>query len=675
MKAQDTGAEALRTNPIVLEVLMQRFRAVAEEMGYALQRTGYTAFVNETADLGVALVTPQGEIFGYPVSIGISMFANLAFGAVIDAFDDYQDGDVVFYNDPYTTAGVASHLPDVNMLTPIFCGGQLVCFAFAYVHSTDVGGNVPGSLSPTHREVFQEGVRIAPVKLYKAGVRNEDVLRLLLNNVRVPTDTEGDLLAMRTALTVADRRVKELVDRYGVETFRGAMSDALDYSESRARQVIRRITPGTYRFNDYLDDDVGSKLPIRFCATVTVEDDRMHIDFTGTEVQVPSAFNVFSLGQPHPWLIYKVMFLILTLEPDIPVNAGLLRPVTVSVPEGSVLNCRFPAAVGLRTTTGVRVQDAIFGALAQSAVDLVPACGAGTIAPIVFAERNAEGRLVVNVLEPMSGGTGGHAGGDGLHARDVVDIANLRNSPLEAVEGKASVRVRGYGLRCDSGGAGKHRGGCGAFLEFEVLAAECSITARGMERHRFRPWGLAGGQCASGGRVTLRRSGGSDEVDIGKIDLLRLHRGDVLRVEIAGGGGWGDPLLRDPQKVLDDVLDGFVSESAARERYGVEIREQALDAAATRRLRSEMTRARAATGLFAFGDEREAYERGWTDEVWERYSATLYAMPGSVRSEARLRLWTALEEQRLAGKQLTPAAVAQAWDHVGAPLVAADQDA
>lgn len=675
MKAQDTGANALLTNPILLEVLMQRFRAVAEEMGYALQRTGYTAFVNETADLGVALVTPKGEIFGYPVSIGISMFANLAFGAVIDSFDNYQDGDVVFYNDPYTTAGVASHLPDLNMLTPIFCGGQLVCFAFAYVHSTDVGGNVPGSLSPTHREIFQEGLRITPVKLYKAGVRNDEVLLLLLNNVRVPTDTEGDLMAMRTALTVADRRVRELVARYGIETFRGAMSDALDYSERRARQVIRRITPGTYRFCDYLDDDVGSKLPIRLCATVTVDGDRLHVDFDGTEVQVPSAFNVFSLGRPHPWLIYKVMFLILTLEPDIPVNAGLLRPVTVSVPEGSILNCRFPAAVGLRTTTGVRVQDAIFGALAQAADDLVPACGAGTIAPIVFAERDAQGRLVVNVLEPMSGGTGGHAGGDGLHARDVVDIANLRNSPLEAVESKASVRVRGYGLRCDSGGAGLHRGGCGAFLEFEVLAAECSITARGMERHRFRPWGLAGGQCGSGGRVTLRRSCKSEEADIGKIDLLRLNRGDVLRVEIAGGGGWGDPLLREPQRVLDDVLDGFVSEAAARRCYGVVIQDGGLDPVATKRLRGELTGARASTGLFAFGEERLAYERGWTDEVWKRYSETLYAMPASVRGEARQRLWTALEEQRLAGKHLTPGAVNEAWQHVGAPLVATEPGA
>ncbi|UUX95321.1 hydantoinase B/oxoprolinase family protein [Aquabacterium sp. J223] len=657
----------MRTEPILLEVLMQRFRAVAEEMGYALQRTGYTAFVNETADLGVALVTPRGEIFGYPVSIGISMFANLDFSAVLRSQDRYDEGDVVFYNDPYTTEGVASHLPDVNMLAPIFAGGELVCFAFAYVHSTDVGGNVPGSLSPSHREVFQEGLRVPPVKLYRAGQRNDDVFRLLLNNVRVPTDSEGDLLAMRTALRVADRRVRELVERYGAATFRAAMDDALDYGERRARQVLERIPDGTYRFADYLDDDVASSQPIKLCVAVTVQGDRLHIDFTGTEVQVPSAFNIFSCGKPHPWLVYKIMFLLLTEEPDLPVNAGLLRPVSVSVPEGSVLNCQFPAAVGLRTTTGVRVQDALFGALAQARDGLVPACGAGTIAPVVFAERDAAGRLLVNVLEPLSGGTGGHAGGDGLHARDVVDIANLRNSPVEAVERKASVRVLGYGLLPDSGGPGRWRGGCGAFLEFQVLAAECSITARGMERHRFRPWGLAGGQCGAGGRVTLRRAGQAAPQDIGKIDLLRLLRGDVVRIEIAGGGGHGNPLDREPARVLADVQDGFVSREAAEQAYGVvlDASSHGVNEAATAQRRAQGRAQQPPAERFTFDPERRRYEAAWTDAVWQRYSEHLYGLPPPLRNEARSRLWQALESRRASAGRLSPDDVDAAWQQMG----------
>lgn len=663
-----TAAPGLRTEPVLLEVLMQRFRAVAEEMGYALQRTGYTAFVNETADLGVALVTPAGEIFGYPVSIGISMFANLDFGAVIRSVERFEEGDIVFYNDPYTTAGVASHLPDVNMLAPIFHAGRLVCFAFAYVHSTDVGGNVPGSLSPSHREIFQEGIRIPPVKLYRRGEVNPDVMRLLLTNVRVPADSEGDLMAMRTALQVAQRRVGEMVARYGEEVLSSAMLDALDYSERRARRVIAGIPDGTYRFSDYLDDDVASRQPIKICVAVTVDGDRLHVDFAGTDVQVPSAFNIFSCGQPHPWLVYKLMFLLLTLEPDIPVNAGLLRPVTVAVPEGSVLNCQFPAAVGLRTTTGVRVQDALIGALAQAADGLVPACGAGTIAPVVVAERNASGQLVVNVLEPMSGGTGAHAQGDGLHARDVVDIANLRNSPIESVEGKASVRVLGYGLRTDSAGAGRWRGGCGTFLEFEVLAAECTVTARGMERHRFRPWGQAGGHCAAGGRVTLRRAAEGSPQDIGKIDMLRLYRGDVVRIEIAGGAGYGDPLEREPSRVHADVQDGFVSETAAREAYGVVIRDDDIDEAATAALRTRGADNAPTASRFTFDDERLAYERAWSEPVWQRYVERLYALPATLRAETRARAWRWLERRRVDSGSLSTGDVDAACDAVAAEL-------
>jgi N-methylhydantoinase B len=658
----------LRTEPVLLEVLMQRFRAVAEEMGFALQRTGYTAFVNETADLGVALVTPDGEIFGYPVSIGISMFANLDFGDVIRSVDRFDDGDIIFYNDPYTTAGVASHLPDVNMLTPIFHRGELVCFAFAYVHSTDIGGNVPGSLSPTHREVFQEGLRVPPVKLYRRGEVNEDVMRLLLNNVRVPSDSAGDLMAMRTALQVARRRVGELVERYGAAVLRAAMLDALEYSERRARRVIANIPNGTYRFSDYLDDDVASKQPIKLCVAVTVEGDRLHIDFAGTEIQVPSAFNVFSRGKPHPWLVYKVMFLLLTLEPDIPVNAGILRPISVSVPEGSVLNCQFPAAVGLRTTTGVRVQDALVGALAQAAEGLVPACGAGTIAPVVFAERDATGGLVVNVLEPMSGGTGAHSQGDGLHARDVVDIANLRNSPIESVERKASVRILGYGLLTDSAGAGRWRGGCGTFLEFEVLASECTVTPRGLERHRFRPWGQAGGLCAAAGRVALRRSGSAAFVDIGKVDVLRLLLGDVLRIEIAGGAGYGSPTQREPWRVLADVQDGYVSEQAARADYAVVIDNGAVDEAATARMRADRASSDAQQTRFTFDAARLSYEASWTDAVWKRYIEKLYSLPATLRAEYRARLWTGLEARRAATGALVPEDVDTACERLSVEL-------
>ncbi|MSQ72678.1 MAG: hydantoinase B/oxoprolinase family protein [Betaproteobacteria bacterium] len=651
----------MKTNPIVLEMLMQRFRSVAEEMGYSVQRTGYTAFVNETADLGVALVTPAGEIFGYPKGIGITMFINLDMADAFRSFDSYDEGDIVITNDPYTSGALSSHLPDVNLFRPVFHQGKLVCFTFAYVHSTDVGGNVAGSLTPSNYEVFQEGIRIPPIKLYRKDVPNDDVLKLIMNNVRVPADNWGDLRAMITALRVGERRVHELIERYGLADFQSAMDDCLAYSETRARAVIRRIPEGTYRFHDYLDDDVASEVPVRLAVAITVKGDAMHFDFTGTDPQLKSAFNLYSAGKPHPWLIYKLISVFMTMEPDMPFNAGMMRPVSVTAPEGSVVNCVFPAAIGLRTTMGVRLQDAVMGALAQALPEYIPAAGSGTIVPIVFAEPSASGRGVeVNVLEPLSGGTGGCVMADGLHARDVVDIANLRNNPLEAVESKSSTRVLQYALRADSAGAGEFRGGCGIVFEFEVLAPDCVIIARGMERLRFQPWGLLGGGCGANGLIEVKRAGAERFEVIAKADALRATIGDTVRLSTAGGGGYGDPLGRDAHRVLDDVLNGFVSIAGAERDYGVVVRNGTLDAPATAKLRGSRPRA-ASPALHTLGEARDRYEQLWNAPVSAAFSALLFSLPQPLRYEARGRLWRAMEKRRTEGKTTDAAALAGLW--------------
>jgi N-methylhydantoinase B len=651
----------MRTNPVMLEMLMQRFRSVAEEMGYSVQRTGYTAFVNETADLGVALVTPKGEIFGYPLGIGITTFVNLDMSDAFGAFDHYDEGDIVVTNDPYTSGAMSSHLPDVNVYRPVFHDGELVCFTFAYVHSTDVGGNVAGSLTPSNYEVFQEGIRIPPIKLYRKDAVNEDVLKLIMNNVRVPADNWGDLRAMITALRVGERRVHELIERYGRDTFLSAMQDCLVYSEARVREQIRGIRPGTYRFHDYLDDDVASEVPVRLQVAVTVEGDSIHLDFTGTDPQLKAAFNLYSANKPHPWLIYKLMSLFSTMDPGIPLNSGMMRPVSVTAPVGSVVNCVFPAAIGLRTTMGVRLQDAVMGALAQALPEIVPAAGSGTIVPVVFAEPSPTGRGVeVNVLEPLSGGTGGGSRADGLHARDVVDLANLRNSPLETVESKSSTRVFVYGLRPDSAGAGRFRGGCGVVFEFEVLAPDCVIIARGMERLRFQPWGLLGGACGAFGRIEVKRTGGDCFEQVHKADALRASVGDVIRLSTAGGGGYGDPLERDAQKVLDDVLNGFVTVAGAERDYGVVIRNGRLDGAATAELR-ESRRPAAPPPLYTLGAAREEYERVWSAEVSRAMIDILFRLPQAMRYEVRGRLWRGMEKRRADGQSCDVAALEALW--------------
>ena len=654
----------MRTDPIVLEVLMQRFRSVTEEMGYALKRTGYTAFVNETADLCVALVTPKGEIFGYPKGIGITKFSNLDMSDAFRAFEHYEEGDIVITNDPYTSGAMASHLPDVNVFRPVFHAGELVCFTFAYVHLTDVGGNVAGSLTPTNHDVFQEGIRIPPIKLYRKDVLNEDLLKLILNNCRIPADNWGDLRAMITALRVGENRVHELIDRYGRDDFLSSMIDCLDYSEARARAIIKRMPRGTYRFHDYLDDDVASEIPVRLQVALTVGEGSLHIDYSGTDPQLRSAFNLYCAGKPHPWLVSKMMAVLLTMEPDIPLNAGLLRPVTVWAPEGSVVNCSFPAAVGLRTTMSARLQDAIMGALAQAMPDLVPAAGSGTIAPVVFAEPSPKGRGVeVNVLEPLSGGTGGCPVADGLHARDIVDLANLHNNPIETVENKSSTRVIRYGLRTDSCGAGRFRGGCGVVFEFEVLVPDCVVIARGMERLRFQPWGLQGGGCGANGGIEVRRAGSDCFESIAKADALRASIGDVVRLYTAGGAGHGNPLERDARHVLDDVLNGFVSLPGAERDYGVVIRDGALDEPATLELRQSRKQGHPAP-FYTLGAARERYEQLWTPDVWEAMTDIVFGLPQPMRHEVRGRLWRAMEGRRREGLSADASVLRTLWSEL-----------
>jgi len=668
------NAPTFENDPILLEILTQRFRSIAEEMGYALQRTGYTVFVNETADLGVALVTPQGEIFGYPIDIGVATFANLDCSNTIAAFDSYEEGDVIITNDAYSSGAMASHLPDVNVMKPVFHEGRLVCFTFAYVHSTDIGGKVPGSISPSNHEVFQEGLRIQPIKLYKGGELNADVLNLILNNCRAPGDNRGDLRAMITALNVGEQRIHEVISRYGVASMISAMYGVLDYSEQRARRLIERIPDGTYSFSDYLDDDVASPIPVKICVAVTISGSSLHVDFSGSDPQVRSAFNIFSDGKPHPWLIYKITFFLLTLERDIPLNAGIMRPITVYAPEGSVVNCQFPAAIGMRTTTGLRVQDAIFGALAKAMPEVLPAAGAGSVSPLVFAEPNqAEGGLKVTVLEPLVGGAGGHADGDGAHSRDVVDLANMKNNPVEIVEANASVRVLRYGLVPDSAGAGRYRGGCGSVLEFEVLTPDASLTPRGMERHRFRPWGLKGGSYASPGSCFVRRNGESEFQQLHKIDSIHLSVGDVVRIVMPGGAGYGSSLDREPGRVLEDVLDGFVSREGAERDYAVVLDDGLhVDEAATEALRARRRAAeKAGPPLFALGPEREQYEALWTEPVSQRFNDILFGLPRAFRSEVRTRLWTAMEARVADGRATGLDALEMEWEAVQGRIMGA----
>jgi N-methylhydantoinase B len=656
-----TAVEVGATDPVLMEILANRFTSVTEEMGHTLQRTSHTVFVNETADFATGLSTPGGELFAYPRALGVAVMVNLDLGEALASFDTYEPGDIVITNDPYTSGAMASHLPDVNMFKPVFVEGEVIGFAWAYVHSTDVGGKVPGSLSPTSDDVYQEGVRIRPSKLYRAGELDQGVLNQLLDNSRVPGDSWGDVKATVAALNTGESRLIELAGQYGTPRVRRAMDDVLEYAEDRARELFRRIPDGAYEFSDFLDSDVVSDVPIRLAVRLEAADGLIHLDYGGCDIQSSSAFNIPSLGKTHPWVTYRLISFLYSSDPRIPINAGLLRGVTANLPEGSIVNCTFPAAVGLRTTTSLRLMDVIHGALVKALPGGLPAAPGGATTPVVLAEPDPEsgGRRVMT-LEPLVGGTGGSDSRDGVDARD-VGLSNLRNNPIEVLEAESSLIVREYGVRRDSGGPGRYRGGTGVVLEFEAGVPGTAITARGMERQRFRAWGVAGGRCGAGAEAVLN-PGRSDERELRKIDLLRLEPGEVVRITTPGGGGYGDPFERDPELVMEDVRRDAVSLEHARAAYGVAIVDGGVDAEATAALRAAP---RELAADFDFGPEREAHERVWSPAMYEKLAAILAELPQATRPHARLALFKAVGEEL---EDADPDALAAIWGRIGERL-------
>lgn len=624
-----------RFDPILLEILGNKLRAVTEEMGHALQRTGRTLYVKETADFGTALADIGGRFFAYPRAIGVSGFIDLDCGATIRAAGAVEPGDVLITNHPYLSEGLATHAPDAHLLKPYFYEGEIVCFGWSFVHLSDMGGRVPSSISPTNAELFQEGLFIPPLKLLERGAWNEDVVAFIAANCRTPRDNMGDLRAMLAALNVGERRVAAVIARHGIEAFRDARTSLMDYAAAKARAVLRQIPDGRYHFVDYMDDDLVSPWPVRLEVTMTAEDGRIHLDFTGSDPQVEAAFNVPTLGKRHAWLTVRLIAFIMTLDPTTPMNAGMFEPITVTVPKGTILNPEAPAAVGVRHATAVRVNDLVNGVLGQALPEVMPAASGGAMVPIVFAADVPEtGETRVAVVEPMVGGTGARRGHDGVDGRD-SSLSNLANNPVETVETQVAVTILEYGLRPDSGGAGEWRGGVGVRLVFRVEAETGRVLGRGMERFRFRPWGTQGGRPGAPMRVILNE-GTPGERELGRIDVLPVTRGDVVTVLMPGGGGYGDPLARDPAAVLADVAAGTVSAAAAQEDYGVVVRCGAVDEVATTARRAASARERAAAdGSTGTGEARATWDAAFPGELLREANLALLAQPASARQRRR----------------------------------------
>lgn len=600
-----------------LQIFANYCVAAAESMAYTLVRTAHSTFVKETEDFSCALTSVDGLTFASPRTFGATWYVGLDYGPLIRAFSDYRPGDVCMTNDPYS-GYVATHTPDVVMWKPVFYAGEIICFVAGHIHNTDMGGAVPASLSRTLTEIHQEGIRFPPTKVVEGGILNETVLAWMMANVRAPAQNIGDLQAQIASLTTGERRVLEIVERFGVEAFKAGIGQLLDYSENQARAVARTIPDGQYFFAEYVDEDAVGGKPMRIALTLTVSDGLLHFDFTGSDPQLASSMNVPTGGHPrHALLLVGLNYVLYSLNPDILLNAGMLRIATCEMPVGSVLNPVPPAAVGMRTLTCVVVQAAVFGVFAQALPERMPACPASSVCLLNVKTTDATGRTIMASIGPVGGGAGGSSAGDGSDASG-ANMAFLRNTPVEINEAEVPIRIQEYGLVCDSGGAGQYRGGLAIVMEFKVFAPNTLITARNRDRTLFSSWGVKGGK-AGRTSVFTHNPRTASEVVLGNTDLLACKPGDVIRLEGNGGGGYGPPTLRPVQAVERDVLRGYVSVRQAREDYGVVWANGAVDAEATAALRESMGAAcELDDGFFDYGPNRRAHEAVWTKA---RYAA------------------------------------------------------
>jgi len=565
--------ETAASDPATLEIVRHALGSLADEMSLIIARTAYSATVRDALDYSTGILNARGELVaqGLGIALHLGSFPS-AVGHVARAYaDSLRPGDVYIVNDPYGWGGI--HLPDIYLIKPIFHDGQVRAWAAAVAHQTDVGGLIAGSNSTTATEIFQEGLRIPGVHLYEGGRVNQAVLDIIGANVRVPHKVLGDIRAQLAAVDAGERGYLGLIARYG-QVHLSQLEDALlILAERMARREIASLPNGTYRHVSWIDSDSVSPDPIRIEVAVTVAGDSIHVDFAGTERQVPGGIN-----SPLPFTrsaVYAATRLV--LDRSIPNSAGYFRAVTVSADEGTVVNPVFPAACGARGITGFRVMDAVTGALAQAAPERVPADGEGGNTIISMGALDRQGRPFVYV-ELFSGSRGGGHGQDGP-AGVPHPGSNNANMPIEVAESSYPLRFRRYGLVEDSAGPGRWRGAPALVREFDYLGSDTEIQVRSDKRVHL-PFGLAGGAPGRRSMTTVDHEGEVTERPV--IGPSPVRRGDRFRHELASGGGWGDPLDRDPAAVLADVRNGLLSVARALADHGVVVRtDESVDTAAT----------------------------------------------------------------------------------------------
>jgi N-methylhydantoinase B len=552
-------------DPITLEVMRNAFQSVAEEMGAALIRAALSTNIKDRRDCSTAIYTARGDLVAQAEHIPLHL--GLMVSVVKKTLERFpverlEPGDAVITNDPYISG---SHLPDICMITPLFSDGECLALLANLAHHVDVGGMTPGSMPTLSTEIFQEGLRIPPIKLRKGGQIDDQIMALIADNVRTRYETYGDFQAQMAANNVGERRLGEIVSKYGPEMTRFYMEEIINYAERRMRSQIGELPQGVYSFEDFLEGDGLSEALKRIAVTLTIERDRVRVDFTGTDEQAQGSVN--STRAVTLACVYFALKSV--IDPTLPSSEGSSRPVEVITPAGSLVNPNFPAPVSnANINTSQRIADVVLGALAQAVPERVPAASTGSMSNFTIGGVDPRTGEYYSYVETYGGGHGAleeQDGMDGVH----TNMTNTRNAPAEVIEIAYPLRVDRYGLVVDSEGPGRARGGMGMTREITILDHEATITL-GTERRALRPWGLSGGSPGGPSDCRIVTPDGEDRALPTKV-TLRAEPGTRVVLRTAGGGGYGPAMERDPEKVLHDVEQGLVSVRRAAEEYGVVI--------------------------------------------------------------------------------------------------------
>ncbi|MFW6140442.1 MAG: hydantoinase B/oxoprolinase family protein [Acidobacteriota bacterium] len=577
-----------KIDPITSEVILSSFQTISDEMSTSLVRSAYSTNIKERKDCSCAVFDKKGDLIvlaeNIPIHLGSMQGLMTQIGENLNDWE-FEPGDILIANDPYLGGG--SHLPDMTLVKPIFVDGDLIGFTANIAHWTDVGGRSPGvGTAGDSTEIFQEGVRIPPSRLVRGGNFQQDMLDILLSNMRNREEREGDLRAQIASLTLGERSLKEVYEMYGKEKVEKVIEDIYLYSQHWLEKSIANIPEGIYSFEDVMDDDGVDKENLKIKVSVKIShkpSPSIEFDFSGTDDQSSGGINmVWQALQATVYYSVKAI-----IAPKIHINHGFMRDIRIKAPKGSLVNADEPAAVGGRTDTAQRVVDVIMGAFSKVLPEKVTAASNGATTAIIFGGTKALSGMDFVYVEALGGGMGARKQKDGQDGVQ-VNITNTSNLPIEAMEMEYPLRVLRYEMVPDSGGAGRFRGGLGIRKDIQALVP--LMFSSHSDRHKVSPWGLFKGKPGGKGRFVLHKQSGEEKILRSKSSEISIEKNDVLSFKTAGGGGYGSPLKRNVDLVKEDCINGKITREKARSEYGVVITKQGkVDIQAAKELRKKGT--------------------------------------------------------------------------------------